>query len=164
MKYNINALIVIEGNNDESYLSSFISSFYFVLNGLDISIDKINYLNEVSKIRDIILLLDPDDAGKNIRNKLHQYLNNYIDVDVNILKCNKNNKHGIKECEKEEIINKLKPYFVNELIKGNIEYSDIYKLDENKIESIRNKYHIMKVNKKKLIKYLNILNVKKEDL
>lgn len=164
MKYIIDALIIIEGNNDESYLSSFIDSFYFVINGYDVSEDKILFLKEVEKHRPIILLLDPDEAGKEIRNKLHKYLINYTDVEVNILKCNKNNKHGIKECEKEELINVLKPYFVERLSSGDITYNDLYKLNKEYIEILRNKYHIMKVNNKKMVKYLNCLNVRKENL
>ncbi|MGM9873565.1 MAG: toprim domain-containing protein [Bacilli bacterium] len=164
MKYKIDYLIVIEGNNDESYLSSFISSFYFVINGYDINEEKIKFLKEVEKVRKIILLLDPDEAGKNIRNKLHNYLNNFIDVEVNLLKCHKNNKHGIKECEKEELIKVLSPYFVNDINKGNIEYIDLFNKSESELEKIRDKYCIMKVNKKKMVKYLNCLNVRKEDL
>ena len=74
-KLKINHLIVVEGSQDESYILSFFYCFTFVINGLDINKEKINYLQNVSKVRKIILLTDPDKEGENIRNKIKNKYN-----------------------------------------------------------------------------------------
>ena len=63
-KMNIDGIIVVEGKEDVSYLSSFIKALFFTTNGLDISEEKIEFLKRVSEKQKIIILTDSDKAGE----------------------------------------------------------------------------------------------------
>ena len=56
MKYCINNIIVVEGKEDASYLSSFIDAEYVTTNGYEIPVEEVDYLNEASKIYKTIVL------------------------------------------------------------------------------------------------------------
>ena len=111
MKYFFDGIIVLEGRNDESYLSSFIDSIYVVTNGYEIPIDEIGFINNKRNNKPVIILTDSDEAGKSIREKLDSKIYKAINIEVDILKCNKNGKHGVAECDKEEI------YPINQLLR-----------------------------------------------
>ena len=51
----------------------------------------INYL----KGKKVIALLDPDEAGKTIRNKLNNLIRDVINVEIDINKCNRGRKNGV---------------------------------------------------------------------
>ena len=72
MRISLNRILVVEGKEDASYLSSYISSEIVVVNGYELSDATISYLKD----KPVILLLDPDSAGESIRNKLNRVLNN----------------------------------------------------------------------------------------
>ena len=112
--YFFDGIIVVEGKGDVSYLSSFINAEYVILNGYDMPKDIIDYLkNRIN--RDIIVLTDSDEAGILIENRLRNFGLSYKNRKVDILKCDKHGKHGVAECEKEEILRVLK----NDLITSN---------------------------------------------
>ena len=105
MKYHLDNIVVVEGKADEAYLSSFIDAVYVKTNGYEIPSKEIEFLNNPRNNKSIIVLTDSDAAGKEIRTRLNKLLKNPINVEVNILRCNKNGKHGVAECDKEEIRN-----------------------------------------------------------
>lgn len=162
-KININHLIVVEGCHDEAYIKTYFNCFTYSINGLDINQEKISFLCRVKKVRNIILLLDSDEEGKRIREKINNLLPDCINVELDINKCNKNNKHGVHECEKEELIFKLKPFEEKEFKKGEIDYPFLYSLNYD-FDIIKTRYGIGNVNNKKLVNLLNCLLVKKKDL
>ena len=67
MKMYLDGVLVVEGKEDASYLSNYISSEIVVVNGYELDERTITYL----KGKKVIALLDPDDAGKTIRKKLN---------------------------------------------------------------------------------------------
>ncbi len=103
-----NGVIVVEGKTDASFLSSFIKSEYVITKGYELPVEEMAYLNAVSFYKQVLILTDPDDAGKLIRQRIK--ISNSIQIDVDKKYCSKNNKHGIAECQKEEIIRVLKRY------------------------------------------------------
>ena len=70
MKYFINKIIVVEGKEDVSFLSSFIEAEYITTNGYDIPKEEVEYINQASKRKEILVLVDPDKAGREIEEKL----------------------------------------------------------------------------------------------
>ena len=48
-KININAVLIVEGKEDVSYLSSFINALFFTTNGYDLNEEKISFLKEAAK-------------------------------------------------------------------------------------------------------------------
>ena len=106
MKLHLNRILVVEGKEDASYLSNYIDSEIVVVNGYELSKATISYL----KNRPVILLLDPDLAGEEIRKILNLALNNVTNVSVDIKKCTKGVKNGIAECEIDEVLGKLSEF------------------------------------------------------
>ena len=166
MKYYFDGIIVVEGKGDVSYLSSFIDSVYVTTNGYEIPKEEVAFLNNKRNDKRIIVLTDSDEAGKEIRNKLSKVLNNKIDVEVDLLKCNKKGKHGVAECEKEEIINVLKEHFCKKQQGQQLNLSDLssLELDKEKRECVARQLSLGKCNNKTFLKRLNYLNINKEQL
>ena len=166
MKYYFDGIIVVEGRNDVSFLSSFIDSLFVVTNGYDIPIEEIEFLNNPRNKKPIIILTDSDEAGKEIRNRLNKCLNNPINVSVDILKCDKNGKHGVAECDKAEVINVLKEHFTKEPSKEYITLADLTGLgiDAEKREYLSKKLSLGICNNKTFIKRLEYLNYSLEEI
>ena len=106
MKISLNRILVVEGKEDASYLSNYIASEIVVVNGYELPESTISYLKD----KPVILLLDPDSAGENIRNKLNRVLNNIENVSIDIKKCTRGDKNGVAECEIAEILDKLSEF------------------------------------------------------
>ena len=152
--------LVVEGKEDASYLSNYIGSEIVVVNGFEISDAVLSYL----KNKTIIALLDPDESGKQIRRLLNNKLSNVINVEIDIDKCTKGRKNGVAECEINEIINTLSPYFVDETpFIGNISNYDLYNLGILGNSELRDyvclKLNLGKCNNKQLFKRISLNNV-----
>lgn len=165
MKMFLDGILVVEGKEDASYLSNYISSEIVVLNGYDIQESTINYL----KNKKVIILTDPDDAGLVIRNKLNTLLPNAVNVEININKCNRGTKTGVAECEIDEILTKLKSYpAIENKTSSDIQLSDLYNLglmsDKDLREKVCAKLNLGKCNAKTLFKRLQSNNIKLEQL
>ena len=170
MKYYINKIVIVEGKEDVSYLSSFIEAEYIITNGYDIPSEEIEYINEASKHKGILVLVDPDQAGRQIENKLKEKLVKATYIHIDISKCIRGVKNGVAECEKEEIVNALKIHFSEKkpqnegILMGNLGKIDF--LDKGFKEYLSKKYHLGKCNLKKLfirIKTLGITGYELED-
>ncbi|MCD8194731.1 MAG: hypothetical protein LUD22_00245 [Coprobacillus sp.] len=160
MKYNLNALLIVEGQNDKSYLSNFLNSHIFVTDGFDAK-RQIDYLKEVIQVRQIILLLDPDPDGRKIAqfllDNLGECLNIYIDYPLT------SKKHGVFECDKDTIIKYLQPYFVDEPEAPTLSMSTLLRYIDKK-DKIIAKYHIIGKTNKNLLEKLNVLKITENDL
>ena len=168
MKYYLNEIVVVEGKEDSCFLSSFIEAEYVITNGYEIPDEEINYLNEASKHKNIIVLVDPDKAGRMIESELKQKLLKATFLNVEIYKCSRGKKDGIAECEIEEIINVLKPYLKTEKYKNNgvLQGKSLkIELSNKELRSyLSKKYHLGKCNNKTLLKRLNTLEISEEEL
>ena len=168
MKYFINKIIVVEGKEDVSYLSSFIEAEYITTNGYDIPLEEIEYLNEASKHKEILVLVDPDKAGREIENKLKTKLTKATYISINIIKCNRGKKNGVAECDKDEIIRVLEPHFSNKnkqkhcKIQGNLSKLDLTSKELR--EYLSKKYHLGKCNLKKFVQRLETLEITSKEL
>ena len=160
MKLYLDGVLVVEGKEDASYLSNYISSEIVVVNGYELDERSIAYL----KGKKVIALLDPDDAGKTIRNKLNNLICDVINIEIDINKCNRGVKNGVAECEIGEIIGKLQAFSVkNPENTPNITISDLYNLgitENNELrEYVTEKLNLGKCNNKQLLKRLNLNQV-----
>ena len=168
MKYFIDKIIVVEGKEDVSYLSSFIEAEYITTNGYDIPTEEVEYLNEASKYKEILVLVDPDKAGQEIENKLKSKLVKATYININIARCNRGKKNGVAECDKDEIVRVLEPHFSSKntqkhcKIQGNLSKLDLTSKELR--EYLSKKYHLGKCNLKKLIQRLETLEITTEEL
>ena len=168
MKYYINKIIVVEGKEDVSYLSSFIEAEYIVTNGYDIQKEELEYLIAASKHKEILVLVDPDEAGRDIEEKLRFVLPKATYITIDISKCSRGKKNGVAECEQEEIIRVLKPHFSSKNpqksrdLQGKLTKLD---LTSKKLrEYLSQKHHLGKCNLKKLFIRLETLEISPEEL
>ena len=168
MKYYLNKIVVVEGKEDSSYLSSFIEAEFVTTNGYGIPEADIEYLNEASKHKDILVLVDPDKPGRQIENKLKNQLKKATYLNIEISKCTRGQKQGVAECEQEEIINVLKPYFESKNIEKTpllLEKSLKIALSDKKLrEHLSNKYHLGNCNNKTIFRRLGTLQITEQDL
>ena len=161
MKLELNGILVVEGKEDASYLSNYISSEIVIVNGFEISKATISYL----KNKRVILLLDPDEAGLKIREKLNKELPNSINVEIDISKCDRGIKNGIAECQINEVLGKLKPYVIEKTTKNSsdIKMSDLYELglinNKDLRRTVCEKLNLGNCNGKQLYKRLTINNI-----
>ena len=157
--------LVVEGKEDASYLSNYISSEIVVVNGFELSKETISYL----KNKKVILLLDPDNSGKEIRSKLNNILNDVVNIEVDINKCTRGPKSGIAECQIDEILTKLKKYSINEAqTTSSITIPLLYDLglmnDKELRKAVCEKLNLGTCNSKQLYKRLCINNINYEQL
>ena len=156
----LDGVLVVEGKEDASYLSNYISSEIVVVNGYELDEATINYL----KGKKVIALLDPDEAGKTIRNKLNSLIRDVINVEIDINKCNRGRKNGVAECEIGEIMGKLQTFSVKTPENApNITISDLYNLgitENNELRQyVTDKLNLGKCNNKQLLKRMNLNQV-----
>ncbi len=166
MKRIIDGIIVVEGTGDSSYLSSFIDALFIETNGYDVKDEDIDFLQHCNK--KIIILTDSDEAGESIRTKLNKKLPNAINVRVNSNMCNKNGKHGVAECKKEEILNVLKEHFIKEnKTTKKMSLSDLISITKGQKEIkkwISNFYHLGTTNNKEILKRINLIGLTVGDI
>ena len=165
MKIFLSGILVVEGKEDASYLSNYVSSEIVTTNGFEIPNEKISYLKD----KKVIILTDPDEAGKKIRQKLNEILPNSINVEVDIKKCVRNSKNGVAECDIDEILTKLKPYIVEQIdTESDIKLSDLYDLELMNNKDLREqvclKLKLGKCNVKTMYKRLLNNNIKLKQL
>ena len=163
MKKIIDGIIVVEGTSDSSYLSSFIDALFIETNGYDIKSGDLDFL--VNCHKKIIILTDSDEAGDTIRDRLIKKLPDSVNIKVNSNKCNKNGKHGVAECEKQEILNVLNEHFIETKNNQNVlVLKDLISLTngQNEIKkSISNFYHLGTTKNKEMLRRLNALGITK---
>ena len=165
MKYYINKIIVVEGKEDASYLSSFIESEYVITNGYEIPKEEIEYLNEASKHKGILILVDPDEAGKTIQNKLIKLLPQATIIEIDITKCIRGKKNGVAECLQEEILHVLEKYFESKKpVKTPQNITKLDLNDGNFKKYLCEKFCLGRVNSKKILTRLTTLEVSEEDI
>ena len=168
MKYFINKIIVVEGKEDVSYLSSFIEAEYITTNGYDIPNEEVEYINEASKHKEILVLVDPDKAGRQIEERLKQKLVKATYISIDITKCIRGEKDGVAEASKEEILRALNSHFSSKNAqKSRNLQGNLLKLDLTNRELrtyLSKKYHLGKCNLKKLIARHETLEISVEAL
>ena len=160
MKRHLNSILVVEGKEDASYLSNYIASEIVVVNGFELNDNLISYL----KNKKVIVLTDPDEAGKTIRKQLNDKLNNVDNVEIDIAKCSRGHKNGVAECEIDEIMDKLSPFFVEKFPSESlITSSDLYSLGISNNKQLREyvckKMNLGNCNNKRLLKRIRSNNV-----
>ena len=169
MKKIIDGIIVVEGINDVSYLSSLIDATFVSLNGLEIN--NLEFLKKAAQNKHIYLLTDSDKEGERIRSKVKEAIPSVIDVIVDPKKCNRKGKHGVFECETAEIYRVFSKYFTDFTKTNNIEeYLKVSQKIGLAAQSkqlrkyICSRVGIEECNNKTFIKRIALLNIKVEEI
>ncbi len=169
----IKEIIVVEGRDDTNRVKEAVECDTFETNGSAITKKKIDRLKILAKNRGLIVLTDPDYAGKRIRNIIeraiptakHAYISNKKAVD-------KKGKIGIEAASKEDIILALEKCYTpleekkcdisNDLLidLGLVGGATSKILRENLCEELNIEY----TNAKQLLNKLNMYGITREKL
>ncbi len=173
MKTKINSIIIVEGKTDIAFLSSFIDANFYQVNGTAISDADIEYLTKAKEHNNLIILTDPDFPGNQIRKKINDNIEGCYNAYITKENAIKNNKVGVAESTKEEILlalSKLKIY-EHKKIDNSLTIRDLYDLNLNGKEDsklLREKLcdylRIGYSNNKKLLNKLNLLGIDRKQL
>ena len=167
-KYNVDGVLIVEGKEDVSYLSSFINALFFTTNGYDLNEEKIRFLKEAAKRNKLIIFTDPDEAGRKIAERLKCEINPIFEVKTieNFKKFKK--KYGVAELCKNAVISSLTPFFTDkevELIDYDLVSLISLSTDPSKAKkTLLDKYRLIDGNIKFLENELNILNINKQEV
>ena len=167
----IKEVIVVEGKNDTKRLKSFFDCETIETNGLGINKETIDYIKEINDKRGIILFLDPDTPGEKIRDRLNKEIPNLKNAFVLKEDARTNKKVGVEHASKEVLEEALNNLITYKDIDYSLTMNDLYDLglmgkdnSKEKRLMLSKKYHLGKCNGKTLLKRLNLLGIKKEDL
>lgn len=167
-KINIDGVLIVEGKDDVSYLSSFINALFFTTQGYDLSEEKIKFLAKASKVNKLIIFTDPDEAGDKIRNTLKTNINGLFEAKCQKIARKGKKKSGVAEMDRSAVVDALKDLTtITATPRYNYGLSSLVSLSEDpsKIsEMIINKYGLIHGNNKSLENQLNILKIKPQEL
>ena len=169
-KYYIEGVLVVEGKDDVSYLSSFISTLFFTTNGYDVSNEKLEFLERVAKVNRIIVLTDNDNAGKEIENRIKTKINGVFVRKSKKITRKVTKKSGVAETCEDAIVDALSDfieqdngqfkridYNLNSIIslsenpaKVKIDIIKDYRLINGNIKFLQNQLQMLRINPKEI--------------
>ncbi len=129
MKHTCASAIVVEGQSDIQFLTTFVEAEFIATNGSDVPRETIEYLQSLSKIKPIIVLTDPDGPGTRIRHLLDGEIPNLYHAFIPKQGSIKKNKVGVAESTKTLILKALElPIFTATITTGKLTMNDILTL------------------------------------
>lgn len=166
------ALIVVEGKTDRDLIESFLDADIITTNGSAVSRETIDFIKEARKVRDVVVLTDPDFPGKKIRDVLDANIPGLLHAYVPKEKCIKHHKVGVAESNKEVVLEALSHLIPSSSIASpSITYADLYDLglvsgpaSAARREILNKKLHLGFTNGKSLLKRVNALGLTRQDL
>lgn len=182
-KIHLNEIIIVEGRDDVTAVKRVVSSEVIPLHGFTgMTKNKIDFLIELSKKNNLILLTDPDFVGKKLREVISKRIPNikhaYITREQGTRNYENGRKNiGIENASNESIIlalsNVIKPTYNNKIINNNeyifttqdlIEYNlSIGENSKDNRQKLGDYLNIGYHNSKQLLKILNCLSITKNE-
>jgi ribonuclease M5 len=173
MKPRIKEIIIVEGKDDITAVKQAVDAHVIAVHGYSsFKKETIEKLKQISLTNDIIILTDPDFAGKKIRNLIQQHIPKAKHAFISRKEGTKNNNIGVENADSHAIIEALKkssiifqnsdipkPYTFDDLIDNNLCYGENSKLRREKLgDALRIGYY----NSKQLLQSLNSFNIPRE--
>lgn len=165
----IKEVIVVEGYHDASKLKQFFDVDVIITNGSAINKETLDLIKRVNEQKGVIVFLDPDYPGEQIRNKIINYVGDckhaFIEKKFAISKNGR--KVGIEHSNYDDLLHALKKC-VTFAKHESLSWDDYLLLDfigskANRMH-ICNKLNIAMCNTKTLFKRINMLNLTKDDI
>lgn len=170
-KIELPYVLVVEGAMDQAFLSSFLQCDFVQTNGSEVSRETIDYIRELAKNRDIVVLTDPDAPGERIRARIAEEIPSVAHAFVRKRYAIKGKKVGVAECDKDEVLRALAHIIPNQTSKGAILMADLVDLglmgardSAQKRTRVAENLHLGHVNAKSFLKRLNALGIDIETL
>ena len=166
-------LYVVEGNMDISRLKSLGFEYVYPTYGYALKHESVLFLKEVEKVRKIVLLLDPDRNGRNLRKRLEDNLTNFVSVNVPYKLAIGKHKLGVAETKALDLLEILGKYLEedkNDNEEKTLSMDDLIDLGLRGEDSFKKRmilseiFHVRGGNSKTLLNDLNLLRKTKEEI
>lgn len=171
LKTNEKPVIVVEGKSDVQRLEQLIDADFIICNGSAIDEATIDYIRETVKVREVIVLTDPDYPGMKIRHTIEEAVPEVCHAFIDRNKASDGKKLGVAECEKEEILRALSSYIrPRETIEYRLTAQDLLELkltgnrSSERRERVASKFHLGYCNAKTLLKRMNMIHLTKQEI
>lgn len=164
----IKEIIVVEGKTDTAIIQKLFEADTVETHGLALDDKTLDYIEEISKGRGIIILTDPDFPGMKIRNRIIERVPDAKHAFVDKKDAIGKKKLGIAEAREEAIIDALKNVVTFSKTKDSLTWEDFIDLGiigsrETRMK-IYDAFHLGYGNAKTLFKRLNMANITKEEV
>lgn len=173
MKPKIKEIIIVEGKDDIAAVKQAVDAHVIAVHGYSsFKKETIEKLKQISLTNDIIILTDPDFAGKKIRNLIKDHIPNAKHAFISRKEGTKNDNIGVENADTSAIIESLrrskaifhnteqpKHYTFDDLINNNLCYGKDSKLRRERLGSV---LRIGYYNSKQLLQSLNSFNIPRE--
>lgn len=168
IKPKISQTIVVEGKSDVTKILNLFDVNIITTNGSDCNQETLDMIKQANEYSGVILFLDPDYVGEQIRKKITNYIPNLKQafIDKSDIKIG-SKKIGIAEASDEAIINALEHVVTFTCAKESLSQSEYDQLNLNsKVKRLKlcKHYRISYCNNKQLLKRLNMMNLNYSDL
>lgn len=167
----IKEVIVVEGKNDDLRLKQFFDCDTVITHGLGLDEKTVEMIRELNAKRGVILFLDPDHPGEMIRKRLNDSISGLKNAFVLKKNARTTKKVGIEHASFEVLKEALENLVTYEVSECTLAIEDMYDLGllgtddaADRREYISEKYHIGKCNAKTMLKRLNMLKLKRDEL
>lgn len=166
-------LYVCEGITDEDRLKKLGCLFVLPTGGKFIRHEIIDFLKLAYAVRDLVLVLDPDGPGRQIRNRLLKEVGPSLVLEVEQKKAIKKDKVGIAQVAMGDLKEKLRPFVLHDILTDenlSLDDEDFYRLglvgpgSKEKREKLIGHYHIPFSSAKKVEDCLLMLSVSEKEI
>ena len=170
-KIKIKEIIVVEGRDDVTAVKRVVDAQIVQLNGFSgLTVKSIEKLKALSERNDLILLTDPDYAGKKIRAVIEKNIPNIKHAFVSQKDATRNDNIGVENANDEAILDALKNVITaHQNVENRFNISDL--IDNGFVSGNNSKERrimlgdLLKIgyyNAKQLLKALNSFNISRE--
>ncbi len=165
-------LYVVEGNSDEDRLKKLGVTYIMKTGGKFIREDILLFLKEVHKVREIVLLTDPDGPGRKIAQHVEEIIGKCITITAEKKKAIYHGKVGIAEMKLDDIRLLIKDYLLHdekleEKTLTNADMVDLGLIGPNgkkRRMTLIEKYHMPFTSAKNVLDAINMLSLSTDDI
>ena len=162
----IKEVLVVEGKNDTKKLKSFFVVDTIETGGSHLGKKTIELIRRVNEKRGVILLLDPDSPGENVRKRINEAIPGLKNAFLLKKDARTTKKVGVEHADKEVLENALSQLVTYGQNKETLTYEDFLKLSLNGSQDAQKRRNIISAhfaigecNAKTMFKRLNYLGL-----
>ena len=164
----IKEVVVVEGKTDTVTLQKLFNVDTIETDGLQLSKQTLEMIEEVNKKRGIIVLTDPDFPGRKIRDRIQERVPNCKHAFVEKKDAIGKKKLGVAEAKEEAIIKALENCVTFSSARDSLSWSDFLSLDiignKKRRLQVYESFHLGYGNVKTLYKRLNMVGITKQQI
>lgn len=162
----IDAVVVVEGRHDSEKLKKYFDVETIETSGSHLGKDVLRLIEETKKVKEVIVLLDPDSVGEKIRQRINQAIPGLKNCFVMKEDARTSKKVGIEHADYDTLNQALQNHICYRIEKESLSYQEFLALGLTgevdsalKREKLGKHFHLGKCNAKTMFKRLNMLKL-----